>query len=262
MSWQIKFLGVGNGGDLGTSAAALLYAGEPNLLIDCGPGTLPQYLDSFGQLPPAVFITHLHFDHIGDLEALFYKACFAELQTPVRVFIAAHLVPHLTLRVGNYPGQLAEGGTNFWDVLQLVPVIDGFWWQQHYFRIYPTRHHQPNTSFALHLAGRFFFSGDTRPIPEIIHHFCSHGELLFHDCCLEGNPSHSSAEELLREYNRGVLQRLYAYHYHSAQQALAIEALGIRLARRGAVMDLPAAGNDGAEYRRSTQTAHFVQALP
>jgi len=252
--WQIRFLGVANGGELGTSAAVLQRDDQPVLLIDCGFDTLRRYLDCYGAgsadqppLPPAIYISHLHLDHIGDLETLFYKACFMQPRPAIKLFVASHLVHHLTQRVGNYPGQIAEGGVNFWDVIQLVPVLDGFWWQQHYFRIYPTRHHQPNSSFALHLPGVFFFSGDTRPIPEILHHYCAQGETLLHDCGLHGNPSHSGAGDLFAEYEPHVFPRLVAYHYHSPQQAHCLEAMGIRIARVGEVMALSASGRSALD---------------
>ncbi len=237
--WQINFLGVACGGTLGSSSAVLLQENQPLLLIDCGPNTLERYIETYQALPSAVYISHLHIDHIGDLETLFYKACFAELDKPIKLFISAQLVPQLTLRIGNYPGQLAEGGANFWDVLQLVPVIDGFWWQNLYFKIYPTRHHQPNSSFALHLPGLFFYSGDTRPIPEILHHYCCHGETIFHDCGIESNPSHSSAEELLKEYQTTVISRIYAYHYHNLQQAELLKQFGLNVAEPNTPVTLP-----------------------
>ncbi len=237
--WQFNFLGVANGGQLGTSSAVLLYQSEPQLLIDCGPNTLLRYMETHDALPPAVYISHLHIDHIGDLEALFYKACFLKQENKIKIFVSAHLVAQLTLRIGNYPGQLAEGGVNFWDTLQLVPVIEGFWWRNHYYKTYPTRHHQPNSAHALHLPGVFFYTGDTRPIPELLHHYCCHGETIFHDCGLESNPSHSSAEELLKEYQPNILSRLIAYHYHNENQAEQIRLLGIEVASPGSNIELP-----------------------
>ena len=238
MSWAIEFLGVGNGGELGASSALLFHREQPSLLIDCGPGSLQRHRERTGALPAAVFITHLHFDHIGDLEQLFYRACFTEQEQPIKVFVAAALVPALTQRVANYPGQLAEGGVNFWDVLQIVPVVDGFWWQQHYFRLYSTRHHQPGTSFCLHLPGIFFYSGDTRPIPEILHHYCRQGELIFHDCAPLGNPAHSGVEDILREYENDIKERLYAYHYHREEDVTILRAHGVGTVKAGELITL------------------------
>ena len=71
MSWQLRFLGVGNSQSapvLGSASAVLERDGKPQLLIDCGQETLTAYLARYGQVPQAIFITHLHLDHVGGLE--------------------------------------------------------------------------------------------------------------------------------------------------------------------------------------------------
>ena len=68
--FALRFLGVGNANalSLGSSAAVLERDGVPLLLIDCGPDTLHSYLARYGQLPPALFITHAYLDHVAGLE--------------------------------------------------------------------------------------------------------------------------------------------------------------------------------------------------
>lgn len=236
-----RFLGVGNAGNarLGSAALVLEQAGTPLLLIDCGPDTLNAYQARYQALPDAVFITHNHMDHVGGLENLFYRACFAAngRRTDIRLLVPAPLVPHLHQRIADYPNNVAEGGVNFWDVLRIVPVAASFWLHGLQFSVYPVRHHAPNSAFGLHLPGSFFYSGDTRPLPELLPTVAARGETVFHDCGRTGNPSHTGLDDILRDYFfepqaalADLRSRLVAYHYANAEDAAAIRAAGLRAA--------------------------------
>ena len=45
--------------------------GAPWLTIDCGSEGLTAYLDHYGEPPRAIFVTHVHLDHVGGFERLF-----------------------------------------------------------------------------------------------------------------------------------------------------------------------------------------------
>jgi hypothetical protein len=54
--------------------------------------------------------------------------------------------------------------------------------------------------------------------------------LIAHDCALVGNPSHTGADDIEREYPRALHDQLLLYHYHSLEEAEALRARGFRVA--------------------------------
>lgn len=234
---SMRFLGVGNAHavGLGSSACVLECAEEPLLLVDCGLDTVAAYTEAYpGRLPRAVFITHTHLDHVGGLENLFYRAYFDPAYAGrVKLFVPVKLVEVLHRRVADYPSILAEGGANFWDCFQLVPVSERFWHEELLFSVFPVRHHEYLSAYGLALEGVFLYTGDTRPVPEILTRFACRGETIFHDCCLGASPSHTGLEDLAVEYRPQQVGRMVLYHYQNASAAERMEACGYRVARRG-----------------------------
>ncbi|TPG10157.1 ribonuclease Z [Rhodanobacter glycinis] len=236
MNWHLHFLGVGaaHAVELGSSAVVLERSGEPLLLIDCGPDTLDRYLAAYGTLPRALFITHTHMDHVAGLEQLFIRLWFDQrLRGNTKVFVHAGLIPWLQARVADYPGALAEGGVNFWEAFRLLPCTRGFWLDGWWFDVFATRHHVPGTSYGLALDGSFVYTGDTRPIPEMLARHAGVSGVIAHDCSLVGNPSHTGIDDIEREYPDALRSRLLLYHYGSAADGTALAARGYRIAAAG-----------------------------
>jgi Beta-lactamase superfamily domain len=236
MNWSLQVLGSGSAHavELGSSSAVLERDGKPLLMIDCGPDGLSRFRKAYDAIPPAVFITHVHMDHVAGLERLFHAVWFDPgWRGRVRLFAHAGLVPLLQGRVADYPGVLAEGGANFWEAFHLVPLSRGFWLEGWWFDVFATRHHVPGTSFGVALRGCFAWTGDTRPIPETLAAFGDAGTLIAHDCALTGNPSHTGADDLEREYPESLRRNLLLYHYGSEGEAAALRGRGFRVADPG-----------------------------
>jgi ribonuclease BN (tRNA processing enzyme) len=231
----MRFMGVGGpqNRQLG-NAAAVLEAEWPLLLIDCGPDTLPTYMEVYhGALPQAIFVTHAHMDHIGGLENLFYQAYFAEAyRGRIKLFVPVKLIDVLHKRLADYPSILAEGGANFWDCFQLIPVSDSFWHEELMFDVFPVRHHDFLSAYGIALQGVFLYTGDTRPIPEVLNSYACRGEVIFHDCCMSGSPSHSGIRDIERDYKPEQLQRMVLYHYESEQAGADLAQQGYGVASK------------------------------
>lgn len=241
MGWAVRFHGVGNASavELGSAMATLERDGLPWLTIDCGAEGLTAYQSHYGQAPRALFVTHTHLDHVAGFERLFVDAYFdPDRRGRTRVYVPAAVVPLLHQRVGDYPNVLAEGGANFWDAFQVIPVGESFWHEGVRLEVFETRHHWPRTSYGLRLRGSLVWTGDTRPIPETLARMADAGEWIAHDCALHGNPSHTGVDDLEREYPRELLDRCVLYHYASVADGQALLARGHRIAVPGACMSL------------------------
>ncbi|MCX7555761.1 MBL fold metallo-hydrolase [Xanthomonadaceae bacterium JHOS43] len=234
--WSLHFLGVGSASaiELGSASAVLERDGEPVLMIDCGQEALTAYLARYGAPPRALFLTHTHMDHVAGMERLFVQLYFDPARRgDCRLYLPAALVPWVQHRVADYPGVLAEGGVNYWDAFRVVPHTRGFWHEGLWFDVFEVRHHAPGTAFGIALPGSFVYTGDTRPIPEVLSSIGQGDEPIAHDCGLFGNPSHSGIDDLEREYPAALLARLHLYHYGSTADGDALRVRGYPVMQAG-----------------------------
>ena len=128
MDWSLRFLGVGNASavELGSPMSVIERDGRPWLTIDCGGEGLTAFKAHYGHMPQALFITHVHLDHVAGFERLFVDTFFsAQRRGKVRLYVPATVVPLLHKRIGDYPNVLAEGGANFWDASAAAHAANG-----------------------------------------------------------------------------------------------------------------------------------------
>jgi hypothetical protein len=238
MSWALRFLGVGNSAavELG-SASAVIERDDAAAADDrLRPGSADRLPRTVRRATArAVHHPRAHGPR-RRLERLFYATYFSELRGKVRLYVPAPLVTYLHGRLADYPGVIAEGGANWWDGFQLVPVTRGFWHEGVWFDVFPVRHHLPEPPSACAWPARWCGpatrgrSGDAGAARR-------RGELVAHDCALQGNPSHSGIEDLEREYPRELLSRCLFYHY-GGDDAAAMRARAHRVADAGEVVAL------------------------
>ena len=243
--YGLRFLGVGGKGAALGPTAVLERGSAPILQIDCPPGALEAHLERYAAVPRNLYLTHTHLDHIGGMEDLFHGIIADVERHPeerVRVFAHARIIPSLQERLVANQYSRAEGGINFWDAFQLVPVADGFWIENDWFPVFESRHMQPRFCYGVALPQVFVYTGDTRPIPEVLAKVAANGETVFHDCGLRANPAHTGFVDLLNEYPADLLNRIVCYHYGSEADAVRLEEHGFRVARAGQRSEVPAAG--------------------
>ena len=137
----------------------------------------------------------------------------------VQLYVPASVVPLLHQRVGDYPNALAEGGANFWDAFQVIPVGGAFWHDGVRLEVFPARHHWPETAYGLRLRGSLVWTGDTRPIPEMLAKFADAGEQ-------RRARLRAARQSLAQRHRRSgarisapLLRRCLLYHYASAQRS-------------------------------------------
>src|SRR5690606_24550309 len=151
----------------------------------------------YGAPPPALFITHIHLDHVAGFERLFVANYFDPARRGrMPLYVPIDVLPLLHRRGAAYPNALAEGGANSWDARRVVPVGAALWRGGARLEAVEARHHWARTAFALRRRGSLAGTGDTRPIPEVLAASADQGELIAHDCGLHGNPSHTGLDDL------------------------------------------------------------------
>lgn len=225
---KMIFSGVGNSHsvELKNSSATFIY-GDVELCIDFGVTTYNDIKNTIGKLPSAIFITHCHLDHIGGLENLFYDVAF-KTHEKIKLFVPSVFVDLLHRRM-TLPNMAAEGGMNFWDVFQLIPVSDYFWLGGLRFQVFENRHHYIGFSYGLSLPGKFLFSGDTKPIPEVVTSLASQGEIIFHDASASIQPSHSYLNEILQSYSENYRERMWLYHLANKDSQKVAKEMGFQV---------------------------------
>lgn len=251
---KLRFLGSGNATSIiNGESSAVLEVNHQHLCIDFGKDAYHRFKNEYQKVPDAIYITHCHLDHIAGIESLFYDICINQAPAP-KLFLSYHIIPLFVQRMHLGCSPLAEGGTNFFDMFQIIPVIDKFYFSGIHFEIFEARHHQPQFCFGLHCPGHFLFTGDTKPIPEVLNYRCRHNEIIFHDLSTAEQPSHTSVSEL-NQYPKELLSS--KWFYHLADFAAESQIHPLQIVKKDMVFDFGPVKTNGNNALPSTVEPHF-----
>lgn len=178
--------------------ANLVRSGGRSFLVDCGSGVTQRLLGagSNGAALDAVFLTHLHSDHVVDLFQLVISSWHQGRDRPQRVFgpkgTQRMVDAMLAMWKPEYEQRIAHEKRPSTRALEIdvVEFDEGVLWEQDGVRIGAVAvRHQPVKfayGFIFEAEGRrLVFSGDTAYCPELI--AAGQGaDVLVHECFLHG----------------------------------------------------------------------------
>ena len=194
---------------------ALVVSPQGKLLIDCGH-TIKHALHAqqlnFGDID-AVYISHVHGDHVFGLERMAYEAKFTFNK---RIQLIFHKSLYAELWEQTLRGSLGRHGDG---EAQLSDYFDVHMLNVHHFdclgnryTLYPVPHTPGKPAFGICLNEQIFYSTDTIAIPELIQQIPF--EVGFHDVTLTAfNPVHAPLNDLLRDYPEAIRKKLYLMSY-------------------------------------------------
>jgi ribonuclease BN (tRNA processing enzyme) len=227
---RLTFLGTGSAFTLANyqTNALIQFDDGQRLLIDCG-GDARHGLNNLGlnyKDIDAVYISHLHGDHIHGLEWLGFCRKFDPSTARPKLFISETLVTPLWSNslsggMGSVQGSPATLDTYF-DV-HPVGKNDSFYFGGHYFDLVQVVHifdgYTIQPSFGLMFGGakgipRVFYTSDTQSNPNQMMDWYKEAEVVFHDC--ETTPFlsgvHSNYKELM-ELPEEIRNKMFLTHY-------------------------------------------------
>lgn len=193
----------------------LVEAAGKRLLIDCG-FTIKYALRDVGLTLAdidAVFITHVHGDHVHGMERLGFESRYDFKRRPQLLLAPGLREPLWDYCLRGTMGAAAERPNQLEDFFDVVELgSDGFTWGGVDFRLFATPHVPNKVSYGLIINDSLILTSDTRPIDWLAADRSD--RVILHDCCLSpANPVHTTVDEILAFYPAAVRKRMWAIHY-------------------------------------------------
>lgn len=231
---KITFLGSGAAFTLGNwQSNILIEENGKRLLLDCGGDirwSLHEQNLNFLNID-AVYVSHLHGDHVGGLEGLAFSTYFCPMKKRPRLIASEDVANDLwdkSLRGGleSLECQTATLDT-FFDV-EKVPDNGHFFFEGICFDLIQVVHilnnHVIVPSFGLAWEAndkKIFFTSDTQFCPNQIHKIYEWADIIYHDCetmpCRSGVHSHYLD---LRTLSEDIKKKMYLYHWNGFEENL------------------------------------------
>lgn len=212
-----RFIGTGDSESLRFFNTNLLVeAGGRRLLVDCG-WTAKQALARIGlgfQHLDAVFITHVHGDHVFGLERAGFEGRYVH-RRKLRLFVPRVLRSVLWDEcLKGSMGITSEGEMALEDFFEVCEVEERFSWSGLEFQLFPTTHTPGKPSFGIRLAGAFVHTSDTNVLPDLPG-LARDVELVFHDAHTghARHAAHATPEEMAAAYPAWLLRKIVWVHY-------------------------------------------------
>lgn len=186
-----------------------------NVLIDAGH-TIKYALRDQGlsiRDIDAVFITHVHGDHVFGLERIAYETLF-KYQHRVKLYLHESIYDelwHSTLK--GSMGKHGDGEATLEDYFDVYPIVgNSLNILGHHLELFQNRHTPDKPSFGINIDDKVFFSGDTTAIPDIVTEM--NYAVGFHDVTLSKfNPVHATLSSLIELYPAEIKKKLYLMSY-------------------------------------------------
>ncbi len=249
---QIQFAGVGSAFTTQDywQSNLVIRSDKEVLLIDCGGDarfSLKEINITHRDIN-AVYISHLHADHIGGLEWLGFCTYFDPSCKKPKLYIVKELIEPLweSLKAGmqSHEGVVLElssffdicpieindhfvfGGAKFFPV-QTVHVMNGFGIVNSY------------GLFIEHKASKIFLTTDTQFCPRQIEKFYAMADLIFQDCETGDHRSgiHAHYDDL-KTLDKSVKEKMWLYHYNPNPKQKPHEDKFCGFVRKGSTWDL------------------------
>lgn len=251
-SLKLTFLGSGSAFTVGEDnyQSNLLIEDSKHrcLLIDCG-GDVRHSLHLLGHSYrdiDAVYISHLHTDHIGGLEWLALTRYFDPGMSPPDLFIANSLDGDLwehALKAGLSTLQSQKASLETYFNVHRVDEEGAFTWGGVNFHLLKMIHvisdHSLMPCFGLFFRvgdTQVLFTADTQYSPKHLHSQLEQADIIFHDCETHLNKSgvHANYSELL-QLPEAIRQKMWLYHYNPGALPDAMAAGFLGFVERGSV---------------------------
>ncbi|MBF0449522.1 MAG: MBL fold metallo-hydrolase [Candidatus Magnetomorum sp.] len=226
---EIQFLGTGSAFCLHNYQSNLLIKKNDQLLLVDAGGDLRFSLNNVGYSIrdiDALYISHLHNDHIGGMEFIALFTYFDPTRLPLKLFIHQTLIKELwenALKAGL--SSVQNKMLTLEDYFNVHPIASDhiFEWQDILFTLIPTTH-MFNGQLTILTYGlmihdkssgsQVFFTGDTQFYPKSIQTAYDQSNIIIHDCETSVFKSgvHSHYDDI-KTLDQQIKAKTYLWHY-------------------------------------------------